>query len=1159
MQTILASSLLIILSLINSLFGNTGKNIYTKKNNSNTAETITYPNNNGHKAVFWKQETVAGGNISVNPLKIYDNDVAGGSAGINRKITVKNTGAGVLSLSSVSLTGANPTQFLLTGLPVFPKNINAGDSISFSVAFNPSSAGLKTATIAINSDASSNPAVSVLLRGLGVAGNGSVNEPSLQALLNLLEIEANVGDDSVSTPLINTNVALQKAQLLGDEISLQKFVKAGAGAVTITPLAVFGPTDSSTIVGMGWYKSGRPATGSELFTVHNSPTSNGQTVNVKFTGALSFDPATDTFGFFSHWPHFNDRYIYSEDNLNTFSGSVPHHVRVYPYRKNGTLIPNTYLVTFEETTSKLDYNDLIFLVSNVKKVQSNASLFIENLDKFPSNDQFVFSRVQTPWSRDSINYNSNHDSLKVRVRNNGIGQLIISNLTLSNDTTWKILKLNSATYVPGAGLPVTINSGAFLDVTLKFIATNQASRIKVLHEKLTIASNDDKYPLKIVSLNGLWQKFGEGSDEPYAQEIINVFGFKTQTGFGHTDPDLGDSTKLKGSEVKPSFFVRADPSLPVSIRQMSAYHGCCTSTEKITWYAKGSSTQNTVVTHIAQDGQSVLPRKSTSGTPASGTFNPTTPFGFMVGYVDVTDAAKNPGKKIGIRVWKAIDANGSVIPNSYIVSNDYLGTTSTNYDYNDNTYFISNIKPEAGTAYFSTLSSTPSALDFGENVLHSSDSLQLNLKSLGKLYPNGSADPAINISSIEITGENNAEFSADMPLSSTLNPQETTTIKIRFNPLSQGLKIADLLIRYDNSASPLRVPLYGIARSADSIVVVNNRIKSGSSSPITVNGKLWSSDASYAFDNLEPYTNPNISQIAATDEDSLYLTEQSSNADKKPFRYEIPVPNGNYVLRLHFSEIYWGTPGGGSGGAGSRVMSVKLENQLQLINFDIAGEVNSASAIIRNFPVTVTDGKLNIDFSATVNRPSLSAVEVYSFVAAGPLATDDFFNLKGSAKDNSIELNWVNTNEAGTEHYEVERSTNNLDFITLGRVSSGSSQYSFTDNAPAINDNFYRIKKVSTDGRFDYSRIIRIGFSRIFGMRLFPNPGTDKVSVQFSGVTNEEATITLQTLSGSTVKTIPVILSGQKIDIDISSLSAGVYILRVSTSTKNINEKFFKK
>jgi hypothetical protein len=230
-------------------------------------------------------------------------------------------------------------------------------------------------------------------------------------------------------------------------------------------------------------------------------------------------------------------------------------------------------------------------------------------------------------------------------------------------------------------------------------------------------------------------------------------------------------------------------------------------------------------------------------------------------------------------------------------------------------------------------------------------------------------------------------------------------LPVTFNPSSQGLKIADLLIYHTGSASPLRVPLYGIAKAPGVTVVVNKRIKSGSTTAVTVNGKTFSAETGFAFDNLEPFTNSQVTQIAGTDEDVLYLREQSSNGDKKPFRYQIPLPNGNYVVRLHFAEIYWGAPGGGvNGGPGSRVMGVTIENVPQLINFDVAGEVGTATAIIKNIPVTVADGNLNINFSATVNRPMISAVEVYSFTGAAPISSPAVVSMtEATASKNDFE------------------------------------------------------------------------------------------------------------------------------------------------------------
>lgn len=608
-------------------------------------------------------------------------------------------------------------------------------------------------------------------------------------------------------------------------------------------------------------------------------------------------------------------------------------------------------------------------------------LFVENLDKFPSNDDFAASRVQVPWSRDRIVYNTNHDTLRIRIYNKGTTPLVISQLSLSNTTDWKINALQRVAYTPATALPLTIIPGDFADLQVGFVAANHDNRVHLLHDQLVISSNDRETPKKTISLHGLWQHQGEGSKEPTAQEMIDAFGFKTKTGFTATDPHRGANGRPKGDEVLTSYFVRVDETRPVTVRQMGAYHGCCNQSENLQWYLKGNrNALTTVVYHIPEDAQRILPRRNRQSNyaAAEGSFNPTGSFGFNVSNRDWTDTLLTPGRKIGIRVWSAIDAKGLVIPDAYIIANDYLGTDATNYDYNDNMYFVTNVRPELGPANASLLGGAPSAVDFEEQLLQSNTSFTLALKSLGAVHASGAKDPAISITAVTIEGEHNSEFSVGMPEKKELSTGEETTLSIRFRPLTEGLKVADLLIHYNNARSPLRVPLYGIGKASGTTVSVPYRINSGSSANLTVNGKTWVSDKAYAFDNLEPFRNTLLRQISATDDDAIYLTEQSSNGEKKPFRYELPLINGTYWVRLHFAEIYWGTPGPGlNGGAGSRVMDVQLENNLNLINLDVAKTVGSASAIVKVIPVTVEDGKLDIRFTASANRPMVNAIEVY--------------------------------------------------------------------------------------------------------------------------------------------------------------------------------------
>ena len=168
---------------------------------------------------------------------------------------------------------------------------------------------------------------------------------------------------------------------------MQRFVKAGPGPVTIEPLAVFGPDGSNPVVRMGWYPSGNAAGKNELFTVSNTPVSNAQTLNVPVTGTTQFDPGSAVFGLYSVWPFFSNREIFSEDALNTFTGAIPHHVRVYPLRTSGgQLVPNSYIVTTEESTSGFDYNDVVYEIDNVAAPPSSsgAEIGLTNLDGAPA-------------------------------------------------------------------------------------------------------------------------------------------------------------------------------------------------------------------------------------------------------------------------------------------------------------------------------------------------------------------------------------------------------------------------------------------------------------------------------------------------------------------------------------------------------------------------------------------------------------------------------------------------------------------------------------------------------------------------------------------------------------------------------------------------------
>lgn len=97
------------------------------------------------------------------------------------------------------------------------------------------------------------------------------------------------------------------------------------------------------------------------------------------------------------------------------------------------------------------------------------------------------------------------------------------------------------------------------------------------------------------------------------------------------------------------------------------------------------------------------------------------------------------------------------------------------------------------------------------------------------------------------------------------------------------------------------------------------------------------------------------------------------------FNYDIPVASGTYTVNLHFAEIWFGAPGGGSGGTGSRVFDVDIEGTTVLSQFDIYA-TSGSNPNVQQFTVTVTDGNLDIFFTSGraggANNPKVSGIEV---------------------------------------------------------------------------------------------------------------------------------------------------------------------------------------
>ncbi|NJK82440.1 MAG: hypothetical protein HC912_00075, partial [Saprospiraceae bacterium] len=755
---------------------------------------------------------------------------------------------------------------------------------------------------------------------------------------------------------------------------------------------------------------------------------------------------------------------------------------------------------------------------------TGATIVLENMTKFPgtqngfpADDFFVFHKNQEA----SLTSTLWHKSNVMRVRNTGVNPLIITQANISNATRFVITKINNIAFTPAA-FPLTINAGAFADVEIEFVETSNANKV-IRTESITLISNADNSVATSATLKASLMQAPEGGNEINSQQVMQVFGFTT-TMNGQPSPSsdyplpADVDAGVHGDLIVSTEFAQADNTKPIRALQLAALKGSGAETTQLV-NAAGTVLGGFSYSYGGNWHQSLLPK--TNNTPTNtviagdevatlaGNFRIKSAVSTTAGQGG-TNASTGLPNLLGIRVYIAKDRDGKVIPFSYIVIQDYIGSGcgagSANCDWNDNVHYFTNIRPSAvptataianqsatvgtlfsfnastsfnkgypgnkltyeanlssvnplpawlsinpqtgeisGTPPFNsptsmlititatdlngltvsqsftlTITGTGNSLaavdnehlEFANTLVGSTNTLTLNVLNNAL-----AGNPNLTINSVQIIGANAGEFNASIT-NNTAAPQGNAIITLNFAPQSIGLKQAKLLLSNSFTALPLEIPLYGIAVDQCITVQLEKRIKSGVNEDAVVNGVTWENDQAYRAGNVKLDV-PNVTSIAQTSNDEVYIKYLSSNANLDVIQYNVPVSGaGNYFVRLHFVENAFSA-------ANQRVFSGEIEGQTVFTNLDIFATVGKNTALVRDFSVTVLDNSLNIKFTPTVNRLALAGVEIFKSIP-----------VPNSLAFNTPVLSNPSCNQAdGSIQVSVSNATNQVTY-TLGTVSN---------------------------------------------------------------------------------------------------------------------------
>lgn len=186
---------------------------------------------------------------------------------------------------------------------------------------------------------------------------------------------------------------------------------------------------------------------------------------------------------------------------------------------------------------------------------------------------------------------------------------------------------------------------------------------------------------------------------------------------------------------------------------------------------------------------------------------------------------------------------------------------------------------------------------------------------------------------------------------------------------------------------------------------------------------------------------------------------------------------------------------------------------------------------------------------------------------AGYVLPVQFVKLAGQLQSNKVPLSWTVIASTPVDHFEVERSTDNRNFIRTGTVTqvvnlNVQQTFNFTDDVSSVDKDviYYRIKVVGKAAEVQYSNIlvIRKQQSAKPSLSIVPNPANDYVSIGLYAEKASDITIRMIDESGKVV-----LLRNEKVSRGSNTLqltglakySDGTYMLQVFINDDVITQK----
>jgi len=190
-----------------------------------------------------------------------------------------------------------------------------------------------------------------------------------------------------------------------------------------------------------------------------------------------------------------------------------------------------------------------------------------------------------------------------------------------------------------------------------------------------------------------------------------------------------------------------------------------------------------------------------------------------------------------------------------------------------------------------------------------------------------------------------------------------------------------------------------------------------------------------------------------------------------------------------------------------------------------------------------------------------ASIKAFSLGWTGIIIPVELTSFTANVNDQgNVVLNWSTATELNNQMFEIERKTEEGQYVTIGYVDGQGTttepqEYSYIDNTVETGTFFYRLKQIDFGGRYEYSDEIEVEVlgPLTFGLEQnYPNPFNPSTSIEYSVPENGFVKLSVYNLVGEEVIVLvneTVNAGFYEVTFNAAGLPSGIYFYRLQAGS----------